>query len=126
MRLRSVLIMGIVLGALLLSGCSAPAQLDSGIRGMVTLGPTSPTQKPGAANTEPYAADLVIKPQGGRSSVARVKSGDDGRFSIDLEPGTYVIRAAESKPGSILKPISVTVEARRYTEVAVPFDSGIR
>ena len=126
MKPLHIAIASIVIAAVLLGGCSAPAQLDSGIRGTVTLGPTSPTEQSGAANAKPYSAGLVIKPQGGRSSVARVKSGDDGRFSIDLEPGTYVIRAAATTPGSSLKPVSVTVEAHSYREVVVPFDSGIR
>ncbi len=76
--------------------------------------------------TKPYSADLVIKPQGGRSSVARVKSDSDGRFSAVLEPGTYVIRAASAQSPPSLKPVTVTVQAHQFTDVVVPFDSGIR
>ncbi len=68
----------------------------------------------------------MIKPQGGRSSVARVKSDSEGRFSAVLEPGTYVIRAASAQSPPSLKPVTVTVQAHQFTEVAVPFDSGIR
>jgi hypothetical protein len=81
------------------------------------------TQQAGGA-AAPYSAGLVIKPQGGRSSVARVKSGPDGRFSATLEPGTYVIPADSPKAPTSLEPVSVTVAAHEFTEVTVPFDSG--
>jgi hypothetical protein len=126
MRLWHVAVVGVIGVALLLGGCSAPAPVDSGIRGTVTLGLTSPVQRQGESGTKPYAADLVIKPQGGRSSVARVKSDSDGRFSAVLEPGTYVIRAASVQSLPTLKPVTVTVQAHRFTDVEVPFDSGIR
>ena len=121
-----VAVAGVIGVALLLGGCSAPAPVDSGIRGTVTLGPTSPVQQQGESLTKPYSADLVIKPQGGRSSVARVKSDSDGRFSAVLEPGTYVIRAASAQSPPSLKPVTVTVQAHQFTDVVVPFDSGIR
>jgi hypothetical protein len=126
MKLRHVAVVGAIGVVLFLGGCSAPARVDSGIRGTVTLGPTSPVQQQGESGTEPYSADLVIKPQGGRSSVARVKSDSDGRFSAVLEPGTYVIRAASAQSPPSLKPVTVTVQAHQFTEVVVPFDSGIR
>jgi hypothetical protein len=126
MKLWHVAVVGAIGVALLLGGCSAPATVDSGIRGTVTLGPTSPVQQQGESGTEPYSADLVIKPQGGRSSVARVKSDSDGRFSAVLEPGTYVIRAASAQSPPSLKPVTVTVQVHQFTEVVVPFDSGIR
>ncbi len=126
MKPRHLAVLGVIGLALLLGGCSAPARVDSGIRGTVTLGPTSPVQQQGESSTKPYSADLVIKPQGGRSSVARVKSDSEGRFSAVLEPGTYVIRAASAQSPPSLKPVTVTVQAHQFTEVAVPFDSGIR
>ncbi len=119
-------VVGVIGAALLLGGCSAPVPADSGIRGTVTLGPTSPVQQQGEPGNQPYSADLVIKPQGGRSSVARVTSDSDGRFSAVLEPGTYVIRAASAQSPPSLKPVTVTVQPHRFTEVTVPFDSGIR
>jgi hypothetical protein len=126
MKPKRVFIVAIAAAVLLLAGCSAPARVDSGIRGTVTLGPAAPAAEPSTSALRPYGAALVVKPQGGRSSVAKVKSAPDGRFSLDLEPGIYVIRAAETQPGAVLKPITVTVEPHAYTEVSVPFDSGIR
>jgi hypothetical protein len=123
-----MVIAGMIVATLFLGGCSAPAPapVDGGIRGIVTLGPMSPVQVQGESSTKPYAVDLVIKPEGGRSAVARVKSGADGRFSVSLEPGTYVIRAAATQSPPSLTPVTVTVEAHRFTEVTVPFDTGIR
>jgi len=126
MRPLHIVLVGIAAVAVLLAGCSASSPSDSGIRGLVTIGPTSPAQQQGESGTKPYAADLVIKPQGGRSSVARVTSDSNGRFSATLEPGTYVIRASSTQVMPSLQPVIVTVEAHRFAEVIVPFDSGIR
>jgi hypothetical protein len=127
MKPKRVVIVAIVAVALLLVGCSAPARVDSGIRGTVTLGRVVPAAELSTAGPRPYGADLVIEPQDGSSSAAKVKSAPDGRFSLDLEPGIYVIRAADkNKSAAVLKPVTVTVEPHAYTEVSVPFDSGIR
>ena len=55
--------------------------------------------------------------------MARVKSDLDGGFKVALEPGTYVIRAAGAVPGATLAPVTVEVDANRYTTVVVPFES---
>jgi hypothetical protein len=126
MKPKGIVIVAITAVALLLAGCSAPAGVDSGIHGTVTLGPAGSAAEPSTAAPKPYGVDLVVKPQGGRSSAAKVKSAPDGRFVLDLEPGIYVIRTAQTQPGAVLKPVTVTVEPHVYTEVSVPFDNGIR
>jgi hypothetical protein len=122
-RLRLALFAAVVASAALV-GCAAAPPVDSGVRGTVTLGKANASQTTGVASAQPYSADLVIKPQGGRSSVARVKSDAAGRFSITLEPGTYVIRAASAKAPISLEPVTVTVVVHEFAEVTVPFDSG--
>jgi hypothetical protein len=133
--LRAVLIAAITLGvffilvALLaaMSGCTTTP--NSGIKGTVTIGPTEPVATPVASSgSEPYATKLLITEQGGQhlKRPARVKSGADGSFSVDLEPGTYVIEADGQQSPPTLKPVTVTVVADRYTDIQVDFDSGIR
>ena len=123
--------------AALVLGCSEigipipTAAQPSGIRGTVLLGPTCPTgEEPGAHDPVPcvtaYAAQLVVlDSEGGR--VARVTSGNDGTFQVDLAPGDYVVTpatGAETYP--IAQPVSVTVQPGTYVEVEINYDTGIR
>ena len=100
----------------------------SGIRGMVTIGPTCPgPARPGQACTQPYAAVLVITKRDG-TEVARVTSGDDGKFSIDLPPGDYTI-VPKNESGSRLPvagPTEGSVPSGRFFEVGIQFYTGIR
>lgn len=128
----TLLILALLMLALALSACgvggptSAP---DSGIRGLVTLGPTCPVQTendPQPCSTT-YAATFEIHDQASDNLITTVASGADGRFEVRLAPGTYrvVPQVAEVLP--IAAPLeNIVVAAGRFTEVQVDFDSGIR
>ncbi|HVQ22082.1 MAG TPA: hypothetical protein VMT36_02320, partial [Candidatus Saccharimonadia bacterium] len=81
--------------ATILAACgpsSASVPPGTGIHGTVTLGPTCPVEKVGEPPcVTPYAATLVITSAEDDSVVARVSSGPDGAFSVDVPPGDYVI-----------------------------------
>lgn len=100
---------------------------DSGIDGLVLIGPTAPVCRVGQSCVRPYAATLGVQdPVSGRLLMA-VRSGDDGRFRVALAPGQYVLMPIETGlPYPRGGAQSVTVEAGRYTGVTVDFDSGIR
>lgn len=108
----------------LLAACT-PAPSDSGIRGLVTIGPVSPVERPGVPNEAPYAATLVIR-DGKGMKVATVKSGEDGRFEVNLAPGSYVVEPQTSSTPPTAQPQTVEVTAHRFTDVRVDYDSGIR
>jgi hypothetical protein len=60
--------------------------------------------------------------------VEEVQSGNDGRFSVTLAPGSYVVHldglvGAPSRPGTTM---TVTVLPLSYTVITVRFPSGIR
>jgi len=114
-----------VLMALLLVGCSAEAPTDSGIRGEVRIGPVSPVETVGTPATKPYAATLVVRSVDEGRDVT-VTSGADGRFSVDLAAGTYVIEPVQGNPLPTAQPITVEVEPHRFTAVVIDYDSGIR
>jgi hypothetical protein len=103
----------------------------SGIRGTVVLGPTCPGgQDPGANDPVPcltaYAASLVVL-DSESAVVARITSGNDGTFQVDLAPGEYVVTpstGADTYP--IAQPVSVTVSAGQYADVEINYDTGIR
>ena len=107
---------------------TASAPPNTGIRGIVTLGPTCPVEQVGEPPcVTPYAATLVITSADDDSVVARVSSGPDGAFTLDLPPGDYVIVPEPGgDPFPLGQPVEVTVEAGAYTEIEVAYDSGIR
>jgi len=129
------LVVAVVL-ALAVAGCSEIG-LDfetptppSGIRGTVVLGPTCPTgSEPGAHDPvpclTPYAAELVVLDLE-NAVVERVTSGGDGKFTIDLPPGEYVITPEAGDPYPIAQPVPVTVVAGQYIAVEINYDTGIR
>ena len=102
---------------------------ESGIRGMVTIGPTCPVERvppdPLCAD-KPYEATLMILNTSGKQ-MATITSGKDGVFKISLPPGTYTIRPSES-PSRMpyAGEQTVVVPAIGYTDVTIQYDSGIR
>ena len=67
------------------SSTTSTAGVDSGITGMVTLGPISPVEQQGVPNDKPYSATIVIE-DATANVVTRVQSGADGRFTVKLPP----------------------------------------
>jgi hypothetical protein len=76
---------------------------------------------------KPVAAHLAITQPDG-AMVATANSGNDGRFSIALKPGDYVLRSSTPTGGLPRAPAPMTVHVGpdRYTTVTVRFDSGMR
>jgi hypothetical protein len=102
---------------------------DSGISGLVTLGPLCPVERADSpCPDKPIAARNQVKDAAG-DVVATVSSGDDGRFAVSLAPGRYVLQGLAPTPGSpfpIGSTVTATVRPHRFTDVTVPFDTGIR
>jgi hypothetical protein len=111
----------------LAGGTPTPTTLDSGIRGIVLLGPVCPTDSAEASPClTPYAANLVITDSDG-NVVTSVQSGSDGHFQVLLPPGDYVIQpdnGPDGNPSSIPQP--VTVAPDEFEDVEVDYDTGLR
>jgi hypothetical protein len=59
--------------------------------------------------------------------VATTESDAQGRYTFDLAPGTYVLRAVPDDDQALtVKPIEVTVVPDRTVDIDVTVDSGIR
>jgi hypothetical protein len=115
--------------AMVLASCgAAPAAPGTGIEGIVELAPTCPVERINSpCPPRPMAATIVIKDRRA-VEVARVTSGRDGHFKVDLPAGSYTLIGL-MVGGSMLPrpiPISVVVDPGRYTTVTVEYDSGIR
>jgi len=134
-RLVGVSALAVVLAVVV--GCSEigiqipTATPPSGIRGTVVLGPTCQgPQDPGANDPvpclTPYAASLVVL-DSESAVVARITSGGDGKFQVDLAPGDYVVTPVPgTDPYPIAQPVSVTVAPGDYANVEINYDTGIR
>lgn len=117
--------------ALLLAACGAttPAtQSGTGIQGIVESGPTCPVERINSP-CPPYPLSATVVARNSQNvEVARFHSGADGRFKVDLAPGTYTLLGQPIGNSMLPRPIpaSVTVVQGSYATVNVEYDSGIR
>jgi hypothetical protein len=122
------------------SACAAPggiapavtstpkAALHSGIEGVVMYGPTCPgpvREGDTRCDDKPYQAELVVLDARG-AEAARLTSGADGAFRVDLAPGRYTLHPIPGKPFPSAGDQEVVVTAGAYTRVTVRYDSGMR
>lgn len=126
-RCRSVVWLAIVLivaacGTGDLLGPDAP----QGVNGMVLLGPQCPVQtQENPCPDLPFEASITVRRVGG-GTVGWTRSGEDGRFSIGLRPGQYVLDPESGDPFPSATPVEVEVTEGTYTDVTIYFDTGIR
>jgi hypothetical protein len=98
----------------------------SGIEGVALIGPSCPVQQAGVpCPDKPWEGVVVVEDLAGRE-VTRTMSDAEGRFSIELPPGEYVLRTVIK--GAVAAPVDapVSVEAGQVAEVELRLDSGIR
>ncbi len=101
---------------------------DSGIDGLVTIGPTCPVvQEDTPCPDQPYQATIVVLEESGEE-VTRVTSGEDGRFRLRLAPRSYTLVPQSPNAGAppFASEVAVEVKEHEFAEVAIAYDSGIR
>ena len=124
--MRIQFVIGILI--ILLATCSiqeaAPA--DSGLEGQVFLGPVCPLVTPGQeCPDQPYQAMLTVNSSDGRT-ITRVHTDQQGRFRLALKPGQYVLHSESPNAMPYTGDQAFTVEAGRFTQLFVTYDSSIR
>ena len=118
----------------LLCGCGAQgaaAPVDSGVQGLVTLGPQCPVEQGGVPCPDVPPAGVVVTAYErvpGESythgkSVGTARTDEGGRYEIRLEPGEYVVSA---EAGMSCELMDIVVAAGSWTSMDVPCDTGIR
>lgn len=110
------------------AGRASSSSGDSGIRGTVLLGPTCPVETMESPCPDRPLADVEVQVLQGGDVVDTVRSDGDGRFTLALDPGEYVLQAVveEGGPGMSARPVDVSVTSGEFADVTVPVDSGIR
>jgi hypothetical protein len=115
--------------AVILAGCGgAGPPADTGVEGVVTIGPMCPVVQVGQPCPDnPYAAKLtVVNPSG--KVITRASADSKGRYRIPLEAGDYLLQA-EAKDGGPFPATAgypFTVSQGPWTRLDLTMDSGIR
>lgn len=101
---------------------------DTGVEGIVTMGPMCPVVQAGQECPDaPYAARITVVLATGKIAT-RASAAEDGTYRIALQAGDYLLQAEASDggpfPASAGYPFSVMEGA--WTRLDVTLDSGIR
>lgn len=117
-----------IIVAAILAVVAALHHADTGVKGLVTIGPTCPVERPGDPNCrdKPYRAALKLVRARGNTLVKTFASGSDGRFTVHVAAGRYLVEKAAPSRLPSLRPVAVTVTRHRFSRVAIQFDSGLR
>lgn len=115
--------------ALLLVACGGGggAEPGTGIEGIVSVGPQCPVETLDSPCPDlPFVGDVQATASDG--SVTTVTTDAQGRFAMDLAPGSYTLVAVTAGDGGPPTPIpqTVVVEQGSYKQVTLEVDSGIR
>jgi hypothetical protein len=118
----------LLLAVLSLTACSSanPTPTDSGVEGQVFIGPMCPVVQVGQeCPDQPYQATLTVNsPTGER--IVQIQTENDGSFKIPLAPGEYILHPESPNVMPFAQEQPFTVEAEKFTQVIVNYDSGIR
>lgn len=101
---------------------------DSGVEGIVLIGPVRPEVRNQSSPYVPFAATIVVQDQDRVNDLMTVQSGEDGVFRVLLPPGNYWLNPVSPNPGvpPSASPLQVTVEPHRFTYVEIHYDTGLR
>jgi len=115
--------------ALLLAACGGggDAEPGTGVEGIVSVGPQCPVETLDSPCPDlPYAGD--VQATASDDTVTTVTTDAQGRFTMDLVPGSYTLSAVTESGGGPPTPIpqTVVVEQGSYIQVTLEVDSGIR
>jgi hypothetical protein len=118
-------------GALLLAAATAATACGGGasatsarLRGTVVRGPIAPVCRTGQSCSKPAAKTLLLLTRSGRPTV-RVRTDARGRYSVEIEPGTYRVTIPRSE-GRSIEPRVARVAAGNTRRVDFRIDTGIR
>jgi hypothetical protein len=106
--------------------CNNPIALTTGQTGTEIRGPVTPVCQVDVPCDSPFAATFEVRR--GSQRVATFTSDVQGRFSVRLAPGSYVVVPAADAP--LMNPSAQTkaveVGSEGLTSVQLTFDTGIR
>ena len=127
MKVLGTLAAVLVLAACGSGGTGGPATGARGIvDGRVLSAPSCPVQRAGhPCPPHPVVGGSVVALRG-QHVVATTHTAADGRFTLTLQPGRYVVRATNTGGLRTTAERPTTVAARATSHVRLVVDSGIR
>jgi hypothetical protein len=122
-RLRAAFLLFV----LLLTACLQTSQpSDSGIEGIVTIGPMCPVMRANVpCPDQPYQATLTVLTTNGKK-VAQFQTDEKGNFRFNLASGDYVLHPKSPNVMPSAADIPFTVDEHEFTWLEISYDSGIR
>jgi hypothetical protein len=104
------------------------------LEGVISIGPLCPVETdppdPGCLPTaETYKAwPVSVWSENGKIKIAQITPSLDGSFSMELEPGHYlvILESAQNRIGSSNLPAEVLLYSMETTVLNVDIDTGIR
>jgi hypothetical protein len=130
---KRVLVVTVLLSLTVLAGCARGSSEGSDerlgtIRGSVLLAPTCPVESTESPCPGRPLAGVPVRVVDADGNVrASAVSGDDGAFTIDVVPGSYLLTASiEQDPAQSVAPVRVVARAGEVVHADVLVDSGIR
>jgi uncharacterized protein (DUF2141 family) len=117
---------------LVVAACACAAQERGTLTGHVTIGPLQPVQREGepapTPSPEVYAAwKIMVYTLDMRKEVARAAIDDEGRYAVELHPGTYTVMAEQATGGGFAQQThTVGIAAGQTTQQDIDIDTGIR
>jgi hypothetical protein len=117
---------GVILAARRAPDLASAGAPESGIAGRILMGPACPEIRGRTCRDKPYRGIISIMPLNRSREVARVRADMTGAFRIALPPGIYYLVLPDAGPRARAGAHEVTVYPRRYTQVVIKADTGIR
>ena len=116
-----------LLSVLLLTACLGSHRLsDSGIEGIVTVGPMCPVMQENVpCPDQPYQAALTVLTTSGKK-IAQFQTDEKGYFRFNLASGDYVLHPESPNVMPSAADIPFTVDEHKFTLLEISYDSGIR
>jgi hypothetical protein len=132
--MRAGLLLALAAGLMAFAACGEDqpaAEPDSGVTGVVHLGPQCPVEIAGDPCEDRPAADVTVivseqvpgEAYVAGQEVARTMTDTDGSFRVAIAPGEYVVTA---EAGMSCELMDARVAPGSYAEVDIPCDTGIR
>jgi|GEM_PF-3190158 len=103
---------------------------DSGVEGVVTLGPVCPVMREGDTTCadKPYVTDIQVIAIGSPKSspLATITSDQEGKYKIMLPPGEYALQPVSGAVFPRCETKNISIEPAKIIEANLTCDSGIR
>jgi hypothetical protein len=125
MRVVAFTLAALALGSTV-AGAATSVNTVSGLRGIVTRGPTTPVCQDSEPCEEP-APGVVLQFRRAGSLVAQTRTGSAGGYRVKLRPGTYAVTTpTRPRVGTGLTPRAARVPRGRVARVDFHIDTGIQ